>query len=103
MHWSEFDGILFIEETVPEAKIIEPVQVKIHGVFSQAQLKNLNDVKRKLSSLALSKNGNAIVNFQYGQQSTFWTTVIGVDDVNWYGRGYIARIPQNAIEKIRGS
>ena len=103
MHWSEFNGILFIEETVPEAKIIEPVQVKIHGVFSQAQLKNLDDVKRKMVSLALSKNGNAIVNFQYGQQSTFWTTVIGIDDVNWYGSGFIARLGDGIIANIKAS
>ena len=87
-----FDGILFIEGECKEAQQIKPVSVRIHGFFSQAQLKSLDDVKKDMALLAREAGGNTIIRFTYGQRSTFWTTLLGIDDVSWYGEGIIARL-----------
>lgn len=87
-----FDGVSFIEGECNEAQQIKPVSVRIHGIFSQAQLKSLDDVKKKMAALAKESGGNAIIQFTYGQRSTFWTTLLGLDDVSWYGEGVIARL-----------
>ena len=97
MHWSEFEGVFFVEGTFPNAKVICCVDHKIHGLFSQAQLKNLSDVKRKLSRMVKERGGNALLNFKYGQKSSFWTTLVGVDNVNWYGEGDVAVISTDDI------
>jgi hypothetical protein len=101
MHWAEFDGVFFVEGTLPNAKVICRIDHKIHGVFSQAQLKNLNDVKRKMARAVKDRGGNALLNFEYGQKSSFWTTLVGVDNVNWYGEGDVAVISANDIAILR--
>ena len=87
-----FDDVTFIEGTHPNARTIKPISVRIHGLFSQAQLKSLDDVKRKMAEIARAEGANAILFFKYGQRSTFWTTFLGIDDVSWYGEGVIAQI-----------
>jgi hypothetical protein len=101
MHWSEFDGVIFVEGQLPCADIIGHTKCRLHGIFSQVQLKNLNDVKRRLACNVKSKGGNSLMNFKYGQKSSFWTTLISVDNVNWYGEGDIARISHGELEKLR--
>lgn len=101
MHWSELDGVVFIEEHPPGSHIVCRAECRIHGLFSQAQLKNLNDVKRKLAREVKNKGGNCLINFKYGQKSSFWTTLISVDNVNWYGEGDIAKIHDAELEKLR--
>jgi hypothetical protein len=90
---SEFDGISFIEGHPLEARILDHVEITIQGIFSQAQLKSLDDVKKILAGKVKSKNGNSLVNFKYGQRSSFWSTIVGIDDVSWYGSGDVAVIP----------
>lgn len=87
------DGVMFVEGEIPGCRQIKPISVKIHGAFSQAQLKSLDDVKKKMASIAKQHGGNAVVQFKYGQRSTFWTTLLGIDDVSWYGDGIIALAP----------
>jgi hypothetical protein len=89
-----YDGIVFIEGDCPGAQIIKTVSVRITGIFSftQAQLKSLDDVKKKMASLAKKAGGNAIIQFKYGQRCTIWTTLMGLDDVGWYGDGVISQI-----------
>jgi len=89
---TSYDGILFVEDNYPESQHIKSVSVRITGMFSQAQLKSLDDVKKKMAALAKEAGGNAIVQFKYGQRSTIWTALIGLDDVGWYGDGIIARV-----------
>ena len=101
MHWSELDGVIFIEEHPSRAHIISHVKCKIHGFFSQSQLKNLNDVKRKLAREVKNKGGNCLINFKYGQKSSFWTTLIGIDNVSWYGEGDIARMSDAELGNLR--
>ncbi len=102
MHYSEMDGVVFIEGHPPNARIISHAECKIHGLFSQAQLKNLNDVKRKLARMVKNKEGNTLINFKYGQKSNFWTTLVGVDNVNWYGEGDIAVLSGKDLVVLRG-
>ncbi len=92
MYSSSFDGILFVEGQPDNATILGAAKVELNGIFTQAQLKNLDDVKRKLASQVKNRNGNSLVNFKYGQRSTFLTTLLGIDDVGWYGSGDIAKI-----------
>ena len=101
MYNTEMDGIIFVEGRFPEeARMIRPISVKIHGVLSQAQLKSLNDVKKAMASQARGMGGNAIVEFKYGQRSTFLTTLLGIDDVSWYGEGVLCEIPHGAYSRL---
>ena len=52
----------------------------------------MDDVKKKMAALAKEAGGNAVVQFKYGQRSTIWTALFGLDDVGWYGDGIIARV-----------
>jgi len=37
--------------------------------------------------------GNALVNFKYGQKSSFWSSIGSWDDMSWQGSGDIAVVP----------
>ena len=88
---TEFDGVYFYENHPQGATVIEPVSVAIDGVFKNAQLCSLDDVKAKLASICREKGGNAIVNFSYGQKSAgFFASLFSLDNVSWYGKGSIA-------------
>lgn len=88
------NGITFYEGRPSSAlRVIRPVKVEIGGVFRQAQLKTLRDVKDVLAAEAKKSGGNAIVDFEYGQRSvSFWRSLLQLDEINWYGRGKIAQI-----------
>jgi len=94
MYETEFEGILFIEgEPTIKPEILKHVKCSIHGMFfSQAQLKNLNDVKRLLAHKVKASGGNSLINFSYGQKSNFWTTLLGIDNICWYGEGDVVKI-----------
>jgi hypothetical protein len=91
VYTTTFEGITFIEGRPESARIIKPIRIEIGGVFTSAQLKNLDDVKRLMVGDARKAGGNAVVNFKYGQRSVgFWRSLIDRDDVHWYGTGSIA-------------
>ncbi len=92
MYQSELEGVLFIEGQPEGVRSIGHVEVKLNGAFSQAQLKSLEDVKRELIKKVRAKNGNCLINFKYGQRTSFWTTLISLDDVGWYGSGDVVSI-----------
>lgn len=100
MYVSEFDGVLFVEGSVPGTKVIDHLNVKLNGAFSQAQLKTLDDVKRALVKKLRELGGNAILNFKYGQRSSFWVTLVGIDDVGWYGSGEAVLLSKDALENL---
>ena len=87
MYSSEFQGIQFIEGLPGGARILRHLDIRIDGVFSQAQLKTIDDVKAALVPQIRAAGGNALVNFKYGQRSSFWSTLVGIDNVGWYGSG----------------
>ncbi len=95
VHATTFDGIVFIEGTPAKYQPVRPIQVEIGGVVQQAQLKNLDDVKRQMAQEAKACGGNSIVDFEYGQRSVGWfRSLFQLDDINWYGSGTIAIIPR---------
>ncbi len=88
------DGIRFIEGMPKNCEIIGPVNVRIDGVFTSAQLKNLGDVKKLMAEKVKQSGGNAVVQFTYGQRSVgFFASLLFRDDVSWYGSGQIATVP----------
>jgi hypothetical protein len=87
MYSSEFRGIQFIEGLPEGVRILRHLDVRIDGVFSQAQLKSIDDVKLILVEQVRAEGGNALVNFKYGQRSSLWSTLVGIDNVGWYGSG----------------
>lgn len=92
MRFTTYDEVYFIEDEIPSVNILKHIDVKIYGIFSQAQLKSLNDVKKLLASKVKRAGGNCLMNFRYGQKSSFLTTLMGLDDVSWYGAGDVVTI-----------
>ena len=93
MFTSVFEGITFVEGCPRFATIIRPIRAEIGGVFTSAQLKNLDDVNRLLAAQVRSAGGNAVVDFKYGQRSVgFLASLFDRDDVHWYGEGKAAII-----------
>jgi len=92
---SVFEGIVFVEGQSPKANVLGNVQYSSHGRLSP-QLKNLNHVKQDLARQAKSKKCNCIVDFQYGQKSSF----LSFDDVKWWGKGKCAKLPAEEYERI---
>ncbi len=92
MYMSQFEGITYVEGTPSGVQIIQPVSVELNHMFRQNQLKSLDDVKRQMNKLAREAGGNCIVEFKYGQKSSFWKSMFGMDDILWFGTGFIGRI-----------
>jgi hypothetical protein len=87
-----FEGIVYIEGRPSGARIIQPISVELNHMFRQNLLKTLDDVKREMNKLTVAAGGNCIVDFKYGQKSSFWKSMFGMDDILWYGNGMIAQI-----------
>ena len=100
MYVSKYDGIYFIEGEIDNARTIKSVAIELNGVFSQTQLKTLDDVKKQMVSMAKKYNANAIIDFKYGQKSSFWKSIFSLDDVQWYGSGVIANISEDEIKNF---
>ena len=92
MYRSEYKGVLFFEGTPENCTIIRNISTEINEFFGQSQLKSLDDVKDRMIEIVKSSGGNAVVDFKYGQKSTFWKSLFGMDDVMWYASGKIAII-----------
>lgn len=89
MYTSEFKGIKFVEGHPESAKVLGHLEVSVGG---QAQLKSLDDVKEALVRKVKAMSGNALINFKYGQKSSFWGSLLSLDSVNWYGSGDAANL-----------
>src|SRR5690606_31697330 len=101
MYMSEYKGVYFVEGTPAEAQVVEQLSTELNGFFAQDQLKSLDDLKEKMFAYAQKHGCNCIIDFKYGQQSSFWKSIIGWDDVRWYASGKIARIEPGELEKYR--
>jgi len=85
LHGVYCDQVFFSEDPGPTFRISDRrVNVRIPG-----QNANLRQVKERLARVVVKKGGNALVGFRYGQKTNF----LGWDKGNWYGEGYIARLP----------
>lgn len=89
-----YNGIVFSEGSIENAKVLHPVKVDLSFVLG-AQLKSLRDVKDKFVEQAKAGNFNAIVNFQYGQKSR----LLAIDDVAFWGKGYAAIVDEYTYQK----
>lgn len=96
-YFCEYKGIYFIEGDGTSGRTIGPINIELNGFFSQNQLKTLDDLKDKMVQLVKRDGGNAVISFKYGQRSTFWKSIFGMDDVYWYGSGVIAQIDPASI------
>ena len=92
MHWSEYRGIFFVEGSPPSAKRRQTVNAELNEFFSQNHLKTLDDLKDRMAQQAISSGCNAIVDFKYGQRSSFWKSIVGMDNILWSGSGVLATI-----------
>ena len=94
MYCHDFDGILFVEGVVPEARYLKNISVVLNGFGSQ--LKTLDDVKRQLASDARRCGANAVVHFTYGQKASWWSS----DQVKWHGAGAAVQIPAEVVLRL---
>ena len=90
MYCSEYKGVLFIEGMPENCRILCDISTEINECFGQSQLKSLDDVKEKMIVAVQKAGGNAVVDFKYGQKSSFWKSLFALDDVAWYASGKIA-------------
>ncbi|MEO8396558.1 MAG: hypothetical protein ABI700_26425 [Chloroflexota bacterium] len=96
MYATVLDGIIFIEGSYPASKKFQKIETSIKS-FS-AQLKSLKDVKTKMVVIAKETGANAIINFEYGQKSSFWSS--GGDSVYWYGKGEAVLLSKQQYQEI---
>ena len=90
------NGITFFEGRPTQFEELQRVSIELGGIISQVQLKTLNDVKELMAQRARNTGGNAIIDFTYGQKSVGWfRSILQLDDVNWYGHGVIAKVPDS--------
>jgi hypothetical protein len=92
MYSAEYKGILFVEGMPENCTVIRDISTEINEFFGQSQLKSLDDVKDRMVYVVAKCGGNAVVDFKYGQRSSFWKSLFGLDDVMWYASGKIAII-----------
>ena len=92
MYSAEYKGIIFIEGIPKGCVILHEISTEINEFFAQSQLKSLDNVKDRMVQIVVNSGGNAVVDFKYGQRSSFWKSLLGLDGVLWYASGKIAII-----------
>ncbi|HPG92397.1 MAG TPA: hypothetical protein PK675_03195 [Clostridia bacterium] len=85
-----YDKVIFIEGGDDNARILRHIKCDMSFVIG-AQLKSLNDIKKKMCQEAAAYNANAVVNFTYGQRARLFA----IDDVAFKGEGDLAILPQD--------
>lgn len=94
MYSSEYKGIMFIEGMPENCRVLKEISTEINEIFGQSQLKSLDNIKDKMVDIVRSEGGNAVVDFKYGQRSSFWKSLFALDDVYWFASGKIAVVRQ---------
>ena len=90
---TEQNGVLFFEDFPADILRGDEISTSINGIFSNAQLASLTDVKSQLAEVCKSRGGNAVIGFKYGQKSSgFFASLLSRDNVYWYGSGYITTL-----------
>ena len=88
MYSSEYKGVMFIEGIPENCQVLKEISTEINELFGQSQLKSLD----KMVDIVRREGGNAIVDFKYGQRSSFWKSFFSLDAVHWFASGKIALI-----------
>lgn len=91
-YWHEFNGVYFIEGQMPGASVLRLIDTKHDGIFSASQLKSLDTLKEVMAKEVISSGGNTVIDFKYGQRSTFWRSLFSLDDVYWFASGKVVKI-----------
>lgn len=99
MYFAEYKGVFFVEGLPEGARILAPINTEINDVLGSNQLKSLDDVKERMLQPVRAAGGNAVVRFCYGQRSSFWKSLFGLDNVQWYASGEIARIDPQTLQE----
>ena len=97
MYYDLYRGVYFVEGLPAGARRITPISTCIDGMFSHSQLKSLDDIKDKMAEVVHRKGGNAVIDFKYGQKSSFWRSLLSLDDVRWEASGCVARIDPSSL------
>jgi hypothetical protein len=99
MYWSIHGGVYFVEGSPEKHLPLSPISTELNDFFAQNQLRTLDDLKDRMASHAQSLGGNAVISFKYGQRSSVWKSLFGMDNVLWYGSGEVARIDPALLPK----
>ena len=98
---TEKNGVYFTESELDFVENVRTINHKIDGIFGDAMLKNLSDLKKDMANLALSIDCNLIHSFKYRQKSELsLRALFGTDDVYWEGAGICAKICPEKIEEM---
>lgn len=97
MYYDCYKGIYFIEGH-PAGRTIKPISTRLDGIwFSESQLKSLDDVKDAMIKAVKNAGGNAVIDFKYCQKTSFWRSLLSIDDVRWEASGTIAKIDPRVL------
>lgn len=91
---SVYNGIIFIEGTDPRVDVKGKISFT-YGLFG-SQLKGLDSVKDSLANQAKSHNCNCVIEFNYGQKSSW----LSLDDTKWFGDGKCGVLSQDDYNTI---
>lgn len=98
MHWSKRNGVFFVEGSPPGLSRRRSISSELNDFFSQNHLKTLDDLKDRMAQEAVASGCNAVVDFKYGQRSSFWKSIIGMDNILWFGSGVLAIIDPDQLK-----
>jgi hypothetical protein len=98
MYYDLHNGVYFVEGIPRSSQVIMPISTEINEFFCQTHLKNLDHIKDKMAKEARLRGGNAIIQFTYGQRSTFWKSLFRLDNIQWYASGKIAVIDVDELD-----
>ena len=97
MHWSQHRGVYFVEGSPLSSQRKQSITTELNEFFSQNHLKTLDDLKDRMAQQAISSGCNAVIDFKYGQRSSFWKSIMGMDNILWFGSGTLATIDPEGL------
>jgi hypothetical protein len=97
---TKLNDFYFFEGSVSGAKIIRHYTCKLDGFFKQTQLNSLETLQHKIVNELKNEQVNIIINFKYGQKSSFWRSLISLDDVFWYAEGDLIYLNETELEGL---
>lgn len=98
MRYTVTNGVAFIEDDVPFARQICPIEASTDSMFFSSQLQGVESVKKKMASRVIELGGNCVIRFTYGQkQTSLLRSFFSRDDVYWYGNGIVAVVDPEAM------
>lgn len=89
-----YQDVVFIEGAGKEATRKRKIKANLSGFG--AQLKSLNDVKKNLSNQTKAIGCNCVIDFVYGQKSSW----MAIDNVKFYGAGEASILNERDYQKI---